>query len=168
MQKISRGAGSRGGYVFSGSESFNDTDNTGPQISIRPIYDDSRWNANAGFTDKISAFLPVECAITVYDKNGVDVSGIGPDEGLTVELKGVVERQNINDKFTFDEGNNTQGHVNVVYEHDALKPGIYTLTVRAQDLLGKVSMQDFTLEVLSEEDFTLGHVFNYPNPVPVG
>ena len=42
---------------------------------------------------------------------------------------------------------------------------MYDLCVRAQDMLGNVSRSVFTLEVLSEDDFKLDHVFNYPNPV---
>jgi hypothetical protein len=123
------------------------------------------WNTPVGFTDKISGFLPLECEINVWDESGIDVTGIGPDEGLTYEIEGVKKRKNINNNFIFDAGEYTKGRANIVFKSDSLKPGVYDLCVRAQDMLGNVSRSVFTLEVLSEDDFKLDHVFNYPNPV---
>jgi len=160
------GAGYKGSLLFDGTDTSNVVfDNTGPRITIRPVYENAAmWNTPVGFTDKICGLLPIECEICVWDQSGVDVSGTGPDEGLSVEVEGTRERQNINNKFKFDQGKYTRGGANIVFERDDLKPGQYTMTVRAQDLAGNCTKSDFTLEILTENDFKLDHVFNYPNP----
>ena len=154
-------------YFFHGSATdFSTDDKEGPRIIIRPIYDnDAQWNTSVGFTDKISGFLPLECEISVWDESGIDLTGIGPDEGLSMEIERVKERENINHKFFFDEGKYTKGRANIVFERGYLKPGMYEMCIRAQDMLGNVSKCVFELEILSDDDFKLGHVFNYPNPV---
>ncbi len=160
--------GYKGDLFFKGSVVSQITDNEGPRITVRPVYDTTVWDAPVGFTDKISSFLPLECEICVWDEHGIDVSGIGPDEGLNFEIKGVC-KENINHKFKFYEGEFTKGHANVVLQsEDNIKAGVYTMTITAQDLLGKVSKRDFDLEILEDQDFKLGHVFNYPNPVRRG
>ena len=160
------GTGHRGDYLFSGSIPDSSDDREGPRITIHPVYDnDAMWNTAVGFTDKISAFLPLECEINIWDESGIDLTGIGPDEGLSIEIEGVKERENINHKFMFDEGEFTKGRANIVFERGEFKPGKYEMCIRAQDMLSNVSSNMFTLEILSDEDFKLGHVFNYPNPV---
>jgi hypothetical protein len=160
------GLGYCGDYIFSGTDTLiNPDDKEGPRVTIRPVYDNEAWNTPVGFTDKISSFLPCECEINVWDESGIDVTGIGPDEGLSLEIDGVAERENISKNFLFNEGKYTQGRANIVFDRDELKPGIYEMCIRAQDMLGNVSKNDFTLEILSDEDFNLEHVFNYPNPV---
>ena len=159
------GTGFRQDYIFSGSTTDTTDDREGPRITVRPKYDNNAWNTPVGFTDKISGFLPLECEINVWDESGIDVTGIGPDEGLSYEVEGVKKRKNINSNFIFDEGEYTKGRANVVFKSDSLNPGVYDLCVRAQDMLGNVSANVFVLEVLSEDNFKLDHVFNYPNPV---
>ncbi len=162
------GLGYKGDLVFFGSEVNQITNNEGPRITVRPVYDTTLWDAEVGFTDKISSFLPLECEIAVWDEHGIDVSGIGPDEGLTFEVSGVM-KENINNKFQFEGGQFTKGHANIVLEsEDRIEAGVYDMIITAQDLLGKVSKRELTLEILEEEDFKLGHVFNYPNPVRLG
>ncbi len=161
--------GHKGDLIFIGSASNLVTNSDGPRITVRPVYDTAIWNSPVGFTDKISSFLPLECEISVWDENGIDVSGLGPDEGLTYEIND--KRSNINHQFIFDEGKFTKGHANIIFAKNterSLETGTYEMTIRAQDLLGKVSKVVITLEILNEEDFKLGHVFNYPNPVRMG
>ncbi len=161
--------GCKGNLIFYGSLQISDPDTEGPFITVRPVYtNDSMWNTKVGFTDKISSTLPLECEIIISDDHGIDVTGIGPDEGLSLEIDNAIPRQNINHKFIFDEGDYAQGNAHVVFNKEDLRPGNYTLTVRAQDLLGKVSKRTVALEILSDNDFKLGHVFNYPNPARMG
>jgi hypothetical protein len=49
----------------------------------------------------VISLLPLKCEIELYDENGIDVTGTGPDEGLTMEIKGTLSRRNINHKFQF-------------------------------------------------------------------
>ncbi|MFC1476768.1 hypothetical protein ACFL5S_02270 [Fibrobacterota bacterium] len=156
------GTGFRGNHIFIGSSTdFSTDDKEGPRITVRPVYEnDQMWNTPVGFTDMISSFLPLECEIRVRDESGIDATSTGPDEGLSIK-----QRENINHKFIFHEGKYTEGHANISFERGELKPDKYGMTIRAQDMLGNVSKNDVTLEILSDEDFKLNHVFNYPNPV---
>jgi hypothetical protein len=154
--------------VFKGTDAVATADTTGPIIAIRPVYYDSRRNARAAFTDQISLSLPAEVEICLSDPSGIDVVGTAPNEGLTIEIPGVLPRQNINHKFRFNEGDFRSGVAVVNFESGAMQPGAYALDVSAQDLLGKTAVRTFSLHVVADDDFNLDHVFNYPNPMPVG
>jgi len=160
------GVGYKGGMIFNGTDTANTgSDKTGPRITIRPVYDNEQWNTPVGFTDQVSGFLPLECEIVVWDESGVDVAGTGPDEGLSYEIEGVKERRNINNDFRLYPGGFEKGRAPIIFNRGELKPAQYTLTIRAQDMAGNTTRSDFTLEILSDEDFNLDHVFNHPNPV---
>jgi hypothetical protein len=155
--------------LFKGSQPPKFDDTEGPRIGVRPIYDvDSLWNTPATFTDKISSFLPLDIEINLWDKSGIDVRGIGPDEGLTIQIDNVVKKENINHKFKFNEGEFTKGQAIYHFKSEQMKPGPYSMAISAQDLLGNISALELTLEILGDENFRLGHVFNYPNPVKMG
>ena len=89
--------------MFHGSEKISSIDDTsGPRITIRPVYDNPEMaSAGASFTDKIVSLLPLKCEIDFFDESGIDASGTGPDEGLTMEIKGTLSRRNINHRFQF-------------------------------------------------------------------
>jgi len=157
-----------GDVVFKGTDIVATTDTMGPAIAIRPVYYDSRRNARAAFTDRVSLSLPAEVEICLSDPSGIDVVGTAPNEGLTIEIPGVLPRQNINHKFHFNEGDFRSGVAVVNFESGAMRPGDYALDVSAQDLLGKTAVRAFSLRVMAEDAFSLDHVFNYPNPMPVG
>ncbi|MBN1760731.1 MAG: hypothetical protein JW863_20550, partial [Chitinispirillaceae bacterium] len=141
--------GSLRDIVFHGSTSLDSiNDVNGPRISVRPAYDTDRLSGgNASFGDHVTVQMPVTCEVELFDESGIDASGIGPDEGVTLEIEGVYARQNVNNKFQFQEGDYRRGVISVVYEEDALKPGTYTMVVTARDLVGNLSKSRFTLEV---------------------
>ncbi|MBN1309036.1 MAG: hypothetical protein JXA18_14020, partial [Chitinispirillaceae bacterium] len=163
------GTGYRRDLIFSGSvppENEGATDTAGPRITVRPAYDDERLSGkDASFTDHITTQVPVKCEIDIFDESGIDASGIGPDEGVTLAIEGVYARQNVNNKFQFKEGDFRQGILSVVYEEEALKPGTYTMAVTARDLVGNLSKARFTLKVTEWDELKLDHVLNFPNPV---
>ena len=163
--------GSNSNYIFYGSDTSVTSNDEGPKIMIRPIYDnDTMWNSSIGFTDKISSFLPIKFEIGLYDENGIDVAGSGADEGLNIEVPGSkIVKKNINHKFIFEGGEYTRGNASQVFEPEhGFSEGTYDMIITAQDLLGNLSKQTFTVEVLSEENFKMGRVFNFPNPVRMG
>lgn len=154
---------------FQGSVIDTNSNSEGPRIAVRPVYDvDSMWNAPVGFTDQISSFLPLTIEINVWDKDGLDNDGDGPDEGLTLEIPNIMKNKNINHKFIFNDGSYIQGYANETFAQNELKPGTYDLHIGAQDNFGNQTKLIVTLEILAPEDFSLGHVFNYPNPISMG
>jgi hypothetical protein len=159
------GLGSDTTYLFLGSRLDSTGDAAGPVISIKPEYDDAEYNTSVSFTDGITSTLPLKAKVLVYDENGIDVSGIGPDEGITIEIPGIISRRSINNTFQFDQGSFQQGGSPFVLETGQVQPGVYSLNVTAQDLLGNTSKKSFALTVLDENQLSLDHVFNFPNPM---
>lgn len=160
--------GCRKNIIFNGTDTLISDDGEGPRLAVRPVYRQTDWNADVGFTDRIVTLLPAECEISVWDENGIDLTGTGPDEGLTLEVVGVVPRYHLNHIFVFGEGSYTQGTATVSFEQDEMPPGTYDMIVTACDLLGNTSKLTLQLDIRSQVDFGLGHVFNYPNPVRMG
>jgi hypothetical protein len=70
--------------------------------------------------------------------------------------------------FQFSEGNFRQGVATVAFEESAIKSGTHELIVSAQDQLGNVARQSFTLEIIDQAELNLDHVINIPNPVKMG
>lgn len=158
--------------IFHGSVSSSSTmktDSSGPRITIRPLYDiDAMRSTESSFSDRITSSLPFKCEIEIYDQNGIDVNGIGPDEGLTMEIPGVMSRRNINQKFKFSEGDYRNGTAVLSFEENSLHAGKYTLVATAQDMVGNVSRSSFAVEITEATAFNLDHVFNSPNPMRMG
>ncbi len=161
--------------VFDGTDSVGAFDTIGPVIALRPLYDDqdastalNSKSTSALLTGRFRATLPFRCEVNVFDSSGIDVVGTGPDEGLTIEIAGVLGKQNINQKFRFDGGDYRKGNATIEFSEGELRAGTYTLSASAQDLAGNITRQDFVLEISQSQDIAINHVFNYPNPVKMG
>lgn len=152
-------------FIFAGTAKAKLADSTGPRISVRPIYDDTSHNSEVSFADEIVSVLPLKCEIEVFDESGIDNMGAGPDEGLTIEIPGVLAKQNVNHTFQFAEGDFRRGTAPFDLKEGQLDPGHYRMIVGAQDLLGNVSSVNLDLEIVESADLKLNHVFNYPNPM---
>jgi len=157
--------------IFHGTitDSSTQNDPDGPRISIRPLYDNaSLAGENISFTDKITSMLPLKFQIDLYDESGIDVSGSGPNEGLIIEIPGVISKKNMNSKFQFSEGDFREGNASVEIEENSLSPGDYELNIYAQDLVGNISLKKIKVEITEQEEIKLNQVFNYPNPFRMG
>ena len=117
---------------------------------------------------KVQAILPFKCDIVVFAPNGIDVTGTGPDEGLTMEIPGNLAKQNINSKFSYSGGDYRKGSATVEFSEGQLPPGAYTLSVSAQDLAGNITRRNFALEISKSQDLAITRVFNFPNPMKMG
>jgi hypothetical protein len=160
--------------VFDSTDSIGSFDTVGPSIALRPLYDDDASLAVntkgtiALLTGKVQATLPFRCEVNVFDSSGIDVVGTGPDEGLSIEIDGVLSKQNINNKFRFDGGDYRKGNATIELSEGQLRAGTYSLWASAQDLAGNITRQNFVLEISQNQDVAINHVFNYPNPVKMG
>jgi hypothetical protein len=165
------GLGCRSSLYFHGTciTCSQNNDSTGPRITIRPVYDMESMRSNSvSFSDRIVSSLPLKCEIAIDDQSGINVVDNGPDQGLTMEIPGVVSRRNINYKFQFVEGDYRKGSAVMSFEENSLKTGRYGLEITAQDLRGNVSHNNFTLEITDVNSLSLDHVFNTPNPMRMG
>jgi hypothetical protein len=160
-------------FIFSGSDTGS-SDTIGPTIAIRQLFDQTgsvdvnKSTVNALSTGRIQAVLPFSCEIDVFDPSGVDVVGTGPDEGLTIEVPGVLSKQNINQKFRFVDGDYRKGAATIEFTEGMVRTGTYAMTISAQDLAGNMTRKDFTLDVTQNQDLSISQVFNYPNPMKMG
>ncbi len=170
--------GYKSGYVFHGTAPFVAEDTVGPSIRVRPLYGtagnwNSKWNTSASFDDKIVCAFPVNLEMVVADESGIDLTSNAPGEGVTYSIPGEIPVRNVLQSEMKIEPNADglyEGTAQIRLDRRELEPGIYTLHVSAQDLIGMVSTKSIQLEVTDsvESDFRLGHVFNYPNPVRMG
>jgi hypothetical protein len=154
--------------IFHGTDINIFSDTTGPRISMSPVFASQKWSRGASTTDRITGILPLECKISLFDESGIDVVGTGPDEGLSIEAKNMLKRQNINHKFIFEEGDVRCGSATITFEENSLVEGENNISVTAQDLLGNVSALNITIEIIPFTEFKLGRIFNYPNPFRMG
>jgi hypothetical protein len=160
--------------VFSGSMPLDSTasDTGGPVIAIRPLPDQTSSSSTQAVqaltSGAIQAILPFSCEIDVSDPSGLDVVGTGPDEGLTMEIPGVVAKQSINSKFSFSQGSFTKGSAIINFTQGMVPSGTYAMTISAQDLVGNVSRKKFTLVISQTQTLAISQVFNFPNPMKMG
>lgn len=158
-------------YIFFGSNSNSEinTDSTGPEISIKPVYDKVNMNDEyMVFNDHITASLPLNIQIHLYDKNGLDISGVGPDDGLSIEIPGMLERKSLNSYFHYKNNDFKEG--SAVYEitENGLREEDCSLIITAKDINGNVSLKKINLQIVNKQDLKLNEVFNYPNPFRMG
>lgn len=163
------GAGVKKDLVFGGSVSLDSlSDTTGPQISIRPVYNSETMDNGGLFvTSRLSSQLPLQCEIRVFDESGINVTGSGPDEGVTMEVKGALSKRRI-DNYQFVNGDYRHLLALLSFDEGEIRPGIHEMTLTAQDLIGNISKKAVTFEILEREDLRLDHVINVPNPMRMG
>ncbi len=166
--KTGAATGYKNNIFFIGTDtSMGANDTIGPQITMRPIHDHPEMSTEKmSFTGHVMMMDSLKCEIDVYDHSGVDVIGNGPDEGLNMEIEGVLGQHNINHKFRFNQGDYRNG--SALLSGYALKPGIYNINLSARDLTGNLSKASFKVEITQPQDFKLDRVFNAPNPFRMG
>lgn len=166
--KIGASTGFKNNIIFSGTDTtMNANDSVGPQITMRPVHDHPEMSTEKmSFNDHVMVMDSLKCDIDVYDPSGVDVIGNGPDEGLNMEIEGVLGQHNINHKFRFNQGDYRNG--TALLREYALKPGDYTINLSARDLNGNLSKASFKVKITQPQEFELDRVFNAPNPFRMG
>jgi hypothetical protein len=161
------GSGFRKGYTFQGSADALTNDTTGPAVSIE-MYSDSS-SASSNESEKTMVLN-----LSLYDPSGVDIIGTDPDEGLTIEIPGIMAKRSINSNFQFREGDFKNGTALVEIPVPKVKDTKNTLIVTSRDLLGNLSVTTFPVDFSkfaidnSEVEPNLENVFNFPNPVRLG
>ncbi|MCL2218742.1 MAG: C25 family cysteine peptidase [Chitinispirillia bacterium] len=164
------GGGHLGGLIFAGSVSGNVNDSVGPRISVRPIYNNINMDQAGLFVkNRVTAQLPLTLEVSIEDESGINLIGSGPDEGLSMEVRGALSKRAINHLFQFSEGSFRQGTATLLFEENSLRGGTaHELIISAQDLLGNVSNLSVSLDVVDPAEIKLDHVINVPNPVRMG
>jgi hypothetical protein len=161
------GSGFKTGFVFNGSADGNTKDSTGPAISIQN-FETKHEQAST------SSGVVLSLQLALYDPSGIDIIGTGPDEGLTLEISGLVAKRNISNNFQFKEGDFKSGTVQLELPLSLVRDESYALVISSRDLLGNLSVITFPIDLKKnaisdiQQDPDLDHTFNFPNPVRLG
>jgi hypothetical protein len=110
--------------------------------------------------------------IVVRDDNGVNLTGHTIPNALYLTIDGIT-RYDLTKSFRYDAGSYQSGSVE--FTLPGLDPGPHSITVSAADnyaqgVLGRKnrSTASIDFEVEAAEGFTLGRVYNFPNPFKPG
>jgi hypothetical protein len=167
-QDTAQAAGWDTSFIMHGTDTANtSSDHRGPLIGVRPVNADGT-QGSASYSDMFTSALPLRCDIVIYDESGVDVVGTGPDEGVTVEIPGVLSKRNMNATFSPREGDFREWVSPFTLSEGQVQPGRYQLIITARDLLENLTKTNIELEVVTSEALRLNHVYNFPNPMRMG
>ena len=129
-------------------------DNTGPTVKL---YMNDDTFVNGGITNESPFFLA-----KLEDEHGINTaSGIGHD--IVGILDGDETKPYImNDYYQTELDNYTKGKV--YYPFRNLAVGLHTITFKAWDVYNNPITAEIQFVVVGNENITLDHVLNYPNP----
>lgn len=130
-------------------------DEKGPEIHL---YMNGESFVSGGITGSSPTLLA-----KISDENGVNTAGIGIGHDLVAILdRDESKRVVLNDYFECDENSSLSGQVRYLFSD--LQEGEHTLTLRAWDVLNNRSEATLSFTVVNQQELTLDHVLNYPNP----
>ncbi|MER2998827.1 type IX secretion system sortase PorU [Pontibacter populi] len=130
-------------------------DNTPPTINL--FLEDESF-VFGGSTSQNPSLL-----IKLFDENGINTAGLGIGHELIAVLDGDEENPIVlNDYYSSDKDSYQRGKINYALKN--LKPGPHSLRFKAWDTHNNASEEYIEFFVSNNEDFSLDHVLNYPNP----
>ena len=142
-------------FIVGGISSNSGGDITGPEIEI--FMNDNKF-VPGGITDpnpKLLAFFT--------DSSGLNTTGSGIGHDLVATLIGESESSFVlNDYYIANVDSYQKGQVE--YQLTDLKPGKYSLKIKAWDVYNNSSESEIDFLVKTDNNFELTHVINYPNP----
>jgi hypothetical protein len=150
-----------GGYYdsvkISGNSTGNFADKVGPEITV--FLNDENF-APGGLTNSEPVLL-----VNLSDSSGINTTGfsIGHDiTAIVTDSKGKATAFVLNDYYEASVDDFTQGKIK--FPLSELAEGEYTMKVKAWDVANNSGEQETSFTVANNEDLSLAHVLNYPNP----
>jgi hypothetical protein len=143
--------------IVGGSEDSIADDREGPQLEL--FMDDEKF-VFGGLTGESPLLLA-----RVFDENGINTVGNGIGRDITAILDKGTDQEKIiilNDFYTADLNSYQSGRIE--YRLDELAPGRHTLELKIWDVYNNSSEAYTEFIVANDEDLSLKHVLNYPNP----
>lgn len=130
------------------------SDTTPPKVSL--YMNDTNF-VNGGITNESPIFLAL-----LEDEHGINTaSGIGHD--IVAILDGDENNPYIlNDYYETENNDFTKGKVS--YPFMNLAPGLHTILFKAWDVYNNLITAEIQFVVIGDDDLSLEHVLNYPNP----
>jgi len=143
------------GFMVGGSGSQTDSDNDGPVIKA--------WLNDEKFVNgSISNETPV-LILKLFDSSGINTAGTGIGHDITV----TIDNDNdhffvLNDYYEADLDSYKKGIVR--FQLPVFEPGLHTIKIKAWDVLNNSSEIFLDFTIVNDDELTIDHVLNYPNP----
>lgn len=125
--------------------------------ALRVYLNDEKF-VNGGITNAQPILL-----IKLSDSSGINVMGTGIGHDLVAILDDDEEQRFVLNSFYETELDNFRKGI-VRFQLPALAEGMHSLKVKAWDAANNSSEAMIEFRVIKENQFTLDHVINYPNP----
>lgn len=149
------GAGAFSNFIIGGTDTNSIEDHEGPVIEI--FMNDESF-IDGGITTPNPTLIA-----KIRDNYGINTTGNGIGHDLVAIIDNATESQIVlNDYYQTDRDSFNSGVVR--YNLNELASGTHTIRIRAWDINNNHSESDLRFEVVNDEQLTLRHVLNYPNP----
>lgn len=139
-------------FTIGGSESAPETDTTPPEISL--------FVGDTTFIPGGIANPNTQLVARLFDEHGINISGYGIGNSLTVLVDG--EAFIANDFYVADVNDHTRGTIN--FPLKKLSPGRHTLVLKAWDTYNNPAQAMIEFTVTESEKLVIESLGNYPNP----
>ena len=141
--------------IIGGTADLTNIDENGPQIQL--FLNDENF-VDGGITNG----EPILVA-KVFDDNGINTVGNGIGHDITAVIDNNTNNTiRLNDFYESDLNTFKSGVVR--YQLPELNPGEHSITFKIWDVYNNSSSKSIDFIVTEENNFTLEHVLNYPNP----
>jgi hypothetical protein len=143
------------GFMVGGTGNNTDGDNVGPVI--KSYLNDEKF-VNGGITNQAPVLI-----LKLSDSSGINTVGTGIGHDIVATLDN--DNRNffiLNDFYEGELNSYQQGTVR--FQLPELDPGPHTIKIRAWDILNNSNEAFIDFTVAKDEELTLAHVLNYPNP----
>ncbi|HEX7903992.1 MAG TPA: type IX secretion system sortase PorU [Chitinophagaceae bacterium] len=141
--------------IIGGAGNNNDNDHAGPEI--KPYLNDEKF-VNGGITNESPVLI-----VRLTDSSGINTAGTGIGHDIVATLDNDNNRFFIlNDFYQSDLNSYQQGVAR--FQLPSLEPGTHTLKIKAWDVLNNSNEVVLEFIVANDDELTLSHVLNYPNP----
>jgi len=141
--------------IIGGIDTAAISDGQGPDISLY-MNDDSF--VSGGVTDE-----DPDLFAKVFDENGINMVGNGVGHNIEAVIdENTSESIILNDFYEADLDTYKSGRIS--YPFYDLEEGNHTLSLKVWDVYNNSEKSEIEFVVAKEENFTLDHVLNYPNP----
>jgi len=149
------GAGYAYNYSVGGADLNAPEDTKGPEIEVY-------LNDENFVSGSITNENPILLA-KIFDEFGVNTASSGIGHDITAVIDGKTDNTIVlNDFYESDQDTYTSGKLK--YQLQNLEEGKHTLELKAWDVYNNSSKSTLDFEVKNEEELSIDHVLNYPNP----
>jgi hypothetical protein len=143
------------GFIIGGAANLGGTDQEGP--SIKPYMNDEKF-VNGGLVDQNPILI-----LKLSDSSGINTTG----NGIGHDIVATLDNDNrqffiLNDFYQADL--NSYQHGVVRFQLPELPAGPHTIRIKAWDVLNNSNEAVLDFTVAKDEELTIDHVLNYPNP----